>query len=161
MTRIRQYREVVINTCFGGFGLSKKAVAELARLRGRKAYFFTTAPGSLNEYIPVDEASKDSLFWTAFDIPNPNEVLRGYRDWHDMTDVEKQASNKVYEQHALPTRPDDRADPLLVKVVKQLGQHANGGCADLKIVKIPAEVKYVIEEYDGLEHIAEVHRTWR
>jgi hypothetical protein len=31
----------------------------------------------------------------------------------------------------------------------------------LEIVEIPDDVEYTIEEYDGLEHIAEKHRTWR
>ncbi len=30
----------------------------------------------------------------------------------------------------------------------------------LKIVEIPAGTEYTIEEYDGIEHIAQVHNTW-
>lgn len=54
----------------------------------------------------------------------------------------------------------DRENPLLVRVVKELGEKANGRCAELKIVKIPEDIEYTIEEYDGLEHIAEAHQTW-
>jgi hypothetical protein len=54
----------------------------------------------------------------------------------------------------------ERDDPLLVQVVKELGRKADGFCARLKIVSIPADVKYQIEEYDGLEWVAEEHRTW-
>jgi len=32
--------------------------------------------------------------------------------------------------------------------------------ADLKIVEIPDGTNYEIDEYDGNEHVAEVHRTW-
>ena len=32
--------------------------------------------------------------------------------------------------------------------------------AQLKIVEIPDDVKWIVEEYDGIELIAEVHRTW-
>lgn len=31
----------------------------------------------------------------------------------------------------------------------------------LKVVSIPADVEWQIEEYDGAEWIAEKHRTWR
>jgi len=45
--------------------------------------------------------------------------------------------------------------------VEELGEKANGQCADLKIVEIPDDVEYEIEEYDGVEWVAENHRTWR
>jgi hypothetical protein len=54
-----------------------------------------------------------------------------------------------------------RDDATLVMIVEQLGQAANGSYARLKIVEIPANVQWQIDEYDGVEHVAEVHRTWR
>jgi hypothetical protein len=30
----------------------------------------------------------------------------------------------------------------------------------LKIVEVPADVEWVIDVYDGNEHVAEAHRTW-
>lgn len=53
-----------------------------------------------------------------------------------------------------------RDDLNLVQVVKELGQKANGLCADLKIVVIPDGISWCIEEYDGLEWVAEQHETW-
>lgn len=32
--------------------------------------------------------------------------------------------------------------------------------ADLKIVEIPPDVDWEINEYDGVEWVAETHRTW-
>ena len=49
--------------------------------------------------------------------------------------------------------------PVLVEMVEQ--GDAGGVYSDLKIVEIPDDVNWYIEEYDGLEHIAERHRTWR
>ncbi len=54
-----------------------------------------------------------------------------------------------------------RCDTRLVDCVEQLGDTANGRYASLRVVEIPDDVKYKIEEYDGLEWVAEAHRTWR
>lgn len=154
---------VVINRCYGGFSLSKKAVKRLAELQGRKCYFFThdfalKAKG-LSGYVPTtEETTGRDLFWTAFDIQNPDEVMKG--DWHSMTSEEKDAHNSLYGKHHLSNRPDDRSDPLMLQVIEELGDEANGGCAELKIVEIPDGTDYELDEYDGIEHIAEKHRTW-
>ena len=154
--------KVAINVCFGGFRLSRAAVKRMAELQGRACYFFTHDLKNIDRYLPSDEKPEGrDLFFTAFDIPNPNEVLRNEKAWHDMSDAEKAASNKLYEQHQLPSgRFEDRADPLLIRVIEELGDLANGGCAKLKVVEIPDGIDYSIDEYDGSEHIAETHRTW-
>lgn len=90
MTGWSDYMKVVINRCYGGFGLSKEA----------KELYNTLRPKS------------------------------------------------------------ERTDPILVKVVETLKEKANGDCAQLKIVEIPDDVDFVIEEYDGNEWVAEKHRTW-
>ena len=53
-----------------------------------------------------------------------------------------------------------REDKYLIEVVETLGSGADGRYAELKIVEIPDDVKYTVEEYDGSEWVAEVHRTW-
>jgi hypothetical protein len=53
-----------------------------------------------------------------------------------------------------------RNDPALVTTVRRLGSKANGEYAKLKVVEIPADVDWYIEEYDGKEWVAEKHRTW-
>ena len=54
----------------------------------------------------------------------------------------------------------DRADPDLIAVIEEMGKEANSWAADIAIVEIPDDVKWHIHEYDGLEHVAEDHRTW-
>ena len=54
----------------------------------------------------------------------------------------------------------ERHDSILVEAVEALGEKADGGWAALRVVDIPAGVDYTIEEYDGMEHVAEKHRTW-
>jgi hypothetical protein len=53
-----------------------------------------------------------------------------------------------------------RNDPDLIAVIEEFGDDAHGWAAVLKIVEIPDDVEWQIEEYDGREHIAEKHRTW-
>ena len=52
-------------------------------------------------------------------------------------------------------------DPVLVEVVEELGILASDKFAELEVVDIPDGVPWEIEEYDGNEWVAEVHRTWR
>jgi hypothetical protein len=54
----------------------------------------------------------------------------------------------------------DRADKDLIAVIEEMGQSVNGFAADISIVEIPDDVEWHIHEYDGLEHVAENHRTW-
>ena len=53
-----------------------------------------------------------------------------------------------------------RDDPILIQVVEELGEESHNRYSDLKVVEIPDGVGWTIEEYDGMEWVAEVHRTW-
>ena len=55
----------------------------------------------------------------------------------------------------------DRSDPHLVQTVLELGAAANAKYANLKVVTIPDDVEWQIDEYDGNEWVCEKHRTWR
>jgi hypothetical protein len=58
------------------------------------------------------------------------------------------------------SRDIERNDSVLIKVVEDLGSKSFGFAANLKIVEIPDDVNWEVVQYDGLEHIAEKHRTW-
>ena len=89
--------KIVINTCFGGFGLSDEALARYNELAG----------------------TKEEYHWQI-----------------------------------------ERNDPFLVQVIEELGNKAAGKYAELKIVDIPEDVDWYIDEYDGNESVHERHRTW-
>lgn len=155
-------KKIAINVCFGGFSISAKAVKRIAELQGKECYFFETS-FSLGEtkYKPTSlENCENNFFWSAFTVPNPEEVLKHEKLWGDMTFEERREDSKKYEFINLDVRPENREDPLLIQAIEELGEEANGRCAKLKIVEIPDDVEYEIEEYDGNEHIAEVHQTW-
>ena len=55
----------------------------------------------------------------------------------------------------------ERNDPILVQVVEELGEISWADYSRLKIVEIPDDVQWTIEDYDGIESVHEVHRVWR
>jgi len=73
----------------------------------------------------------------------------------------------LYKERKGITDPDwwykdiPRNDPVLIQIVEELGDKADGTFSALKIVEIPDDVNWYIEEYDGSEWVAERHRTWR
>jgi hypothetical protein len=53
-----------------------------------------------------------------------------------------------------------RDDAHLIAVVELMGTAASNKYSELKIVDVPDDVNWCIEEYDGKEWVAERHRTW-
>ena len=53
-----------------------------------------------------------------------------------------------------------RNDPTLIKVIDEMGEESYGSHAKLKIIEIPDDIEWTIKEYDGLEWVAEKHRSW-
>lgn len=53
-----------------------------------------------------------------------------------------------------------RDDQKLVQVVEELAAEANGHCASLKIVEVPGDASWQIENTNGMEQVSEVHRVW-
>lgn len=152
--------KVVINRCFGGFSLSPSAIKRMAEIEGRECYFFEH-DFRTGVYTPIaGEDSRRRPLISTFDIPNPNEVLARRKDWNEMTSEERIEANALHDKHSLEARPENRADPILVRVVEELGAAANGSCAELAVVEIPDGIEWEISEYDGNERVEEVHRSW-
>ena len=128
--------KVVINSCFGGFSLSHAAVLRYAELKGITLYSFVSVSGSFSKTEPY----------------NGQEPPFGMIHYYTTPEEE---SDSYFSDRDIP-----RNDPALVQVVEELKSTADGRCAKLRVVEIPDGVDWQIEEYDGLEHVAEVHRTW-
>lgn len=51
--------------------------------------------------------------------------------------------------------------PELIEVIETLGtKKSSARWSELKIVEIPSDVEWEIQEYDGCEWVAEKHRRW-
>ncbi len=127
--------KIVINACFGGFGLSPEAEIKLHKLGcshtktiTQDTYFnITKDEGLRKEHI---ECLKIPV------LKNGDLIVDNHREYKART-----CKN-------------------LIKVVKEMGEKANGKYSKLKIVKIPDGIKWDIDEYDGFETIEEEHRSW-
>ena len=153
--------KIVINKCYGGFSLSPLAIKRMAELQGRKCFFFrdlVLKKDRIRKPITLEEACRD-FFFDAFDTDDLS-FLSKPKDWFEMSEEEKHAFNEAYEKHHLTDRPDDRTDPLLIQVVEELGAEADGKCAQLQVVEVPDGIEWELDEYDGIESIAEKHKTW-
>ena len=53
-----------------------------------------------------------------------------------------------------------RDDPRFVSAFEEYGEELTGGMSRLKILEIPADMKWELVERDGVESIEEIHRTW-
>ena len=139
--------KVVINRCFGGFGLSHEAVMRYFEIKGITVY-----PEQGKNYWKL---------WTYWTVkPEDRIESKEDEDFYKMPIEDRAAYNKAHSEQTIYERDIERNDPALVQAVEELGDKANGAHAELAVVEIPDDVDYRIEEYDGREHIAEAHRTW-
>ena len=151
--------KVVINDCFGGFSLSHEAIMRYAELKGIKLYpwFDEITKKVYGERARIDNPEVNG--WLHYSTV-PKEEYKKIEEEEREKPVGKgryEKTNDVY----FSDRSIERTDPLLFKIIKELGKKkASGRCASLKVITIPDDVEWEIEEYDGWEHIAEKHRTW-
>lgn len=69
--------------------------------------------------------------------------------------------NEIKENNFFYDRDIPRDDLDLVAIVEEMGEASWNAYACLRVVEIPDDVNWFIQEYDGDEWIAERHRTWR
>jgi hypothetical protein len=139
--------KVVINTCFGGFGLSHVACMRYAELAGFELYpYFDHI--TLNICGSNANIGNPGLMHHYSKVPI-NSLPRNKRDDPIVPD------EQYWSYHSL-----SRCDPTLIQVIEEMGESANGRHSELRIVEIPDDVEWHIEDYNGSEHVAENHRTW-
>lgn len=137
--------KIVVNRCHGGFGLSKAAMLRYAGIKGITIY-------------PEDSGFGRKIYYT---VPSDQRVSALTPDeWKAATVEQRLEHNRAYIASVINDHDIERDDPVLVQVVSELGSEANDRYAELEIVEIPDDVEWQIEEYDGREWVAEVHRTW-
>lgn len=125
--------KVVINSCYGGFGLSKFAYKELLRRKGKECYFYE------------------------------NKFSEGYYRIDSVEDADKclfvAVSTKDYGEFAEKIDAyyldrDIRTDTDLIAIIEEFGsEKCSCQYSRLTIKDIPSGSYYRIDEYDGYEGI--------
>jgi hypothetical protein len=134
--------KVVYNACFGGFSLSEAGIARYAEIKGITLY---------PERDPQYPSFGIVTYWTV--PPEDRTAILEGDAWNRASMEERKASNEAYGRMSLYSRDIPRDDPALVQVVEELGEKANGQCADLRIEDVPAGTLWRIDEYDGSERV--------
>ena len=143
--------KIVINECYGGFGLSKEACQRYFDLKGQQVWIEVDKKFSALDMFTVWLVSPEERL----EIKEGEAYYKMSRD--ERTDYNWKYSQQIWYQGDNLTRND----PILVQVVEEMGDKAWGRYAKLAIVEIPDDVQWIIEENDGIEWVAEKHRTWR
>lgn len=135
--------KVVVNRCFGGFGLSAKAIKLYCEKIGKPIFRIIN-----KERLDYLSSIYQYLDWDA------NEIFCYYITKPLNEDGTMQEDSYFAEWEI------ERSDPILVQVVEELEKESWGVCAELEVVEIPDGIDWYIHEYDGNETIHENHRSW-
>jgi len=143
--------KVVINSDYGGFGVSAYALKHLLEI----------GASCLHEATPKNYYGGESgkTNWQDEWERDRNE----YEDIGEGVFADLVSSHNILKGETLYYLSYDvkRTDPDLIATVELLGEKANRFCAKLKVVEIPDDINWEIEERDGMERIREVSRTWQ
>lgn len=135
--------KIVYNGCYGGFSLSKAAVVWLAN------HGHAGAQKEVRENEAAVAGDRSHCDGTI----NPDF-------WHQrkVENWTKGDTGRTLSYSWHPWKDDDlpRSHPLLVQCVEELGEKANGACAQLEVAEVLAGTKYRIDEYDGNERVMTV-----
>jgi hypothetical protein len=135
---------VIINACYGGFGLSTLAVIKYYEAKGIKVFPYQSGYMNNNkELIPIHE---DAVLLGNNNYSYSVDIYR--TDKAHKLDKRRREEFFIYIDYDLK-----RHDETLVQIVQELGKNANSSCANLQVVEIADGLDYTIDEYDGFESI--------
>lgn len=132
--------KLVINSCYGGFRLSPKALKRYLELKGKNAYFYKQTKhkykDGIDEFTRIDNI--DSIKSILFII---------------CTTIDYGKITNTYPSRAFADCSIQRNDKHLIQVVEELGEEANSSVSRLTIVEVENGRYYKIDRCDGYESI--------
>ena len=136
-------KKVILNKCYGGFNVSKEGYMLYAKKKGITLYQYKQ--NFDNRKFIYTKTNEDNIFNHYF-----------IKDIGDNIEI----TNEDYEKYSLYLNDQHREDPVLIEVVEELGEKASGRFGDLRVVEIPDDLDYVIDEYDGIETLHQKVEEW-
>lgn len=140
--------KIAINKCYGGFDLSHKAIEMIMKRKGLGCYKYKQTKYKFSdgvaEYTRLDDDDYESslfIHYSTTDLGKKIEEIPNENYWY-YGDLE-------------------RTDEELISVIEELGEESSGSLGSVKVVEIPDDVDWEIEDYDGIESIHEKHRVWQ
>jgi hypothetical protein len=138
--------KIVLNGCYGGFGLSYEAMVVYWHARCRDLYFYRDI-SVYDDYSKVHKYERISLA----DIQRSRNTWIGYIY---CTTEDQGEYLDHFPENVVSDRDIERTDPILISVVETMGSEAaSGRFAKLYIEEIPNGTQYKIDEYDGIEEL--------
>lgn len=145
--------KVAINECFGGFGLSNAAYEKLIEWGVPvRAYVKQERDPDTLLYKPQPLNEGEVIFDRELTPPTGDMLNDLYWKY--------KGKSSVMQRYWDSWTRDARTHPLILRVIEELGDAANGPHADLKIVEIPDGIEWEIDDYEGTESVSEKHRVW-
>jgi len=133
--------KIAVNKGYGGYGLSLKALRRYAELKGFLVYFYTRDING--RYVRIDNQNKfKGLGFFAY--------KKDFGKYPKSFDENERFYDSTIE----------RTDPILIKVIEELGDKASDDSANIKIIDIPDDIEWEIDECDGFEWVYEKRRRW-
>lgn len=142
--------KIAVNKCWGGFGLSKEVQALYMEKKYGvdNIYYYETSGWSGKKSTKEDFIKQDDLHYISITTTDCGEEFDDYRKFNVVWFDDFNDSIKF------------RSDPVLIKVLEDLGDDANGHFAAIEIVDVPDDANVYIDNYDGMETVEEKHRSW-
>ena len=144
--------KIIINSKHGGFGISNIALVELMQKKGLEIYFYEMVFDNSDKftYVKTNAANKN-LFVTA-----------ACKDFGEVFIPENDEQSDEFYECFIQTRDLKwRTDNDLINLLEEKGSDfVSSPLSSLKVLEIPDDVEWEVEEYDGSEWISEKHRTW-
>lgn len=131
-------KKVLLNKCYGGFGVSDAAYQLYAKEKGLTLFKYIMETDEQGRVIyKKTENTKNVIYFTQ-DMGNNVEI-----------------SEEDFRTYNLYLNGNYREDLALIEAVERLGEAANTDYSNLIIVRVPADMVYVIDDYDGRETLHE------
>ncbi|MDN5467792.1 MAG: hypothetical protein L0F89_03165 [Lactococcus raffinolactis] len=141
--------ELVLNKCYGGYGLSHAAKMKILEKKGVEVF----------PYIPIES---DDIFERTLKRVSEKELISENRSifqniyyfqkdpGKDEFDINQSVEDGL-DYNEFDFDNVERFDKVLVETIKELSDKANTRFSNLKVVEIPDGAEFEISDYDGVE----------